>query len=73
MVGGLIKQQYVGPAIGDQCQRQSRFFATAEGVDDFKRTVAGEIPFAEEITQYLIGRIRIELAQVIQRRGAGHQ
>ena len=73
VVGRFVEQQQVRASPGDQRQRQPRLLAAAEGVDDLERAVAGEVPLAEEIAQFLVGDVGRELAQVVERSGAGDQ
>src|SRR3546814_8383302 len=54
MIGRLVEQQQVRPAINHQRQRQACLFATGERFDLLHRTVAAEVEAAEEVAQRLI-------------------
>src|SRR3546814_18547885 len=49
MIGRLVEQQQVRPAINHQRQRQACLFATGERFDLLHRTVAAEVEADEEV------------------------
>ena len=73
MVGGLVEQQHVGLAPGDQRKCQARAFATREAIDALEGAVTRELPAAEIVAEILRRHAGRDVAQMVDRRLAGVQ
>ena len=56
VVGGLVKQQQIGPLPDNHAQHQPRLFAAAHGADGLLDHVAAEVEVAQKAAQVLLAR-----------------
>ncbi len=71
VVGGFVEQQQVRSVPGDQCQGQTRFFATGEIQYRLIDARTTEVKATEEVAQGLLTLGRRQTLQVQQRAGLG--